>query len=194
MSDERSTTLLPPQEEGVAEMQNIGCDWCDRSRRIDLPWNVSYSKRPGDIVRGVFICAECSKRSPFELKEDTVTFRPGNQWITPLDETVPPSVQERYAEAELCMYAAAYRASAVMGRSAVELALVNVGVTKGTLENKIDNALSQGIIGQEQNSLAHGSRLIGNDAVHIGASVSPGEVPAVLSTAANIINHVFSSH
>jgi hypothetical protein len=190
MTTKRSDKLPSPEDKEVTEMPDIACDWCDHSRVVDLEWGM-YKVRPGDIIRGLLVCSNCGGRSPFEIRERTITFKPGRQLLTRLNDTVPADVGERYDEAALCLYAAAYRAAAVMSRAAVEQALVNNGITSGTLENKIDEALRQGIIGKEQHSIAHGSRLIGNDAVHKGASVSPGEVPAVLSAAANLINHVF---
>ena len=191
MSNE--SKLRPQPNKEVADVPNIACDECGRTREIDMRWphHEAYDPRPGDIIRGALVCSQCGGRSPFELREETITFKPGKQLVTPLNTGVPVSVRERYGEAEICLYAAAYRAAAVMGRSAVEQALVESGLTAGKLEDKIDKALAQSIIGQEQYALANGSRLIGNGAVHRAISVSPGEVPAVLSAAANIINHVF---
>ena len=190
MGDERSDKLLLPKEEEVAEMPNIACDWCSRSRMIDMPWSAHGENRPGDIIRGVFVCSGCGGRSPFEQRELTVIFKPGRQLLTSLNETVPDDVRERYVEAELCLYAAAYRGASVMSRAAVEQALRNRGLNQRSLEDQIDEALKQGIIGDEQKSIAHGSRLIGNGAVHAADSISPGDVPAVLSAAASLINHV----
>ena len=172
-------------------MPNILCDSCNRNRALDLYWHPSSNvDRPGDSVRGVFICGKCHGRSPFEFTEATLTFKPGKQLLTPLNDTVPADVQERYTEAQICLYAGAFRASAVMARASVEQALEARGVSKPTLDAQIKEALSQQIIGDEQSSIAHGSRLIGNDAVHAGPSISAGEVPAVIAAAAGIINHL----
>ena len=171
-------------------MPRIACDWCGRSREVDMRFSSYSGGPPGDILRGIFVCSSCNGRSPFELQEETITFKPGRQLLTPLNDNVPEDVRERYVEAELCLYAAAYRGAAVMGRSAVEQALRNRGLNQRRLEDQIDEALKQGIIGNEQKSIAHGSRLIGNGAVHAADSISPGDVPAVLSAAASLINHV----
>ena len=118
-------------------MPNISCDSCGRSRRLELDWHpLSNVERPGDSVRGVFICGKCHGRSPFQIVEATLTFKPGKQLLTPLKDTVPVDVQERNTEAEVCLYAGACRDSAVMDRAAVELALANKGVTNWKLEDE----------------------------------------------------------
>jgi len=155
-----------------------------------MAWN-TYDPPPGDIIRGLLICAHCGVRSPFELRERTITFKPGKQLVTPLDTNVPPNVCDRYAEAEICLYAAAYRAAAVMARAAVEEALEVIGFTQRTLEDRIEEALTQKKIGREEYAVAHGSRLIGNGAIHEATAISPGEIPAVLAAAAKVINHIF---
>lgn len=173
-------------------MPNIKCDSCGRSRAVDLYWNtVSNVDRPDDSVRGVFICGKCHEQSPFEFNEATLTFKPGKQLSTPLKDTVPADVEERYTEARVSLYAGACRASAVMARAAVELALASRGVTNWKLEDRIIEALKQKIIGPEEYALAQGSRLIGNDAVHAGLAVSPAEASAALSAAASIVNHLY---
>ncbi len=191
MSEETSDILVPPQEKGVEEMANVGCDYCGRARALEMPWEEPMMGRPGDAVRGVYICSYCQKPSPFELKEQTVTFRPGGRMVVPLGPAAIDAVRQRYHEAELCWYASANRAAAVMARAAVEEGLKSRGLTKGKLEEKINEALNQGIIGQEEQAIAHGSRLIGNSAVHEAEQIAPGQVPAVLSAAASIINHLF---
>ena len=189
MSGEQLDKLLPPQEE-VAKMPYVGCDWCDRSRLLDIQWNSAYPP-PGDIVRGVFVCSECDRSSPFALRESTITFKPGRQRITPLNAGVPKRVEEFYVEAELCLYAVAYRAAAAMARATVEQVLEEAGLTDRTLDDRINRARDQEIIGQEEHTLAHGSRLVGNDALHEAETISAGEVSAALSVAARIVNHIF---
>lgn len=91
--------LLPPNKEGVAVMPRIACDWCGRSREVDMRWSSYSSGAPGDILRGIFVCSSCNGRSPFELREETITFKPGRQLLTPLNDNVPEDVRERYVEA-----------------------------------------------------------------------------------------------
>jgi len=78
-----------------------------------------------------------------------------------------------------------------MARAAVEEALEVIGFTQRTLEDRIEEALTQKKIGREEYAIAHGSRLIGNGAIHEATAISPGEIPAVLAAAAKVINHIF---
>ena len=191
LSDE--SKLEPHPNKEVAPMLKLACDGCGRTREIDLPWPFDgrYDPRPGDIIRGALVCSHCGGRSPFELREDTLTFKPGKQLVAPLSANAPDSVRDRYTEAEICLHAAAYRAAAVMARAAVEEGLKEIGFTERSLDDRIDEALKQGKIGKEEYSVAHGSRLIGNDAIHDAETVSPGEIPAVLAAAAKVVNHIF---
>jgi len=89
------------------------------------------------------------------------------------------------------MFASACRGAAVMARATVEQALVNRGVKERTLDDSIAEAHKNGLLGPTELAIAHGSRLIGNGAIHEAASIEPGQVPPLLSAAALIVNHLF---
>ena len=65
------------------------------------------------------------------------------------------------------------------------------GVTKGKLEQRIDGARRKDILTDTEYMLAHGSRLVGNAALHRASIVAPSDIPAVLSAVVSITNHLF---
>jgi hypothetical protein len=103
----------------------------------------------------------------------------------------PDGAKEMYEQARLCIFGTAYRAAAVMGRASLEQALIARNFTSGLLEEKIDSAKANGTIGNREFSMAHGSRLIGNDAIHKDKVVTPAYLQNALSSAATIVNHLF---
>lgn len=185
---------LPEQQVREVEMATIMCEQCGSMRQVRLQGvvhNIGEGVVKKDVMRATLTCAKCDTRNVFELVEEAVTFRPSGAMYGALSANAPEDVTDIFLEAELCFYGLAYRAAAVMCRACVEQALTVKGISKGSLEDRIDVAQRQGILDQRVYMLSHGSRLIGNDAVHIKRVVNPGDVPAVLSTAVSIVNHVF---
>ena len=173
-------------------MPIIACDHCSHERDIDMPAQNRFGGRVGDEIRGVFSCSRCLGLSPFGLREDAVTFKPGNLLIISLDQNIPEEVVRFWSEVELCLYAAANRAAVVMARSAVEEALEQKGLTDRVLDTRIKRALDIGLVDHDEYSIAQGSRLIGNGAVHEATVVSSGDAVAAIAAAAKVINRIFS--
>lgn len=85
----------------------------------------------------------------------------------------------------------ARRGAAVMARATVEDALDTRGVRERELRQSIDVAKTRDLLGDTEVSIAHGSRLVGNNAIHQADRIELGEVPPVLSAAALIVNHLY---
>lgn len=182
-----------PKTEVAKEMVAITCDGCGRSREVGIQYinTLRSATRPGDSIHGVFVCVSCGHKSPFEVTEDRVTFKPGGNMTTPLNAGVPVSVTGRYDEAHTCWFAGAYRGAAVLARSVVETSLEEKGIRERNLEASIDKAKTNGLLGDEEYSIAQGSRLIGNHAIHKADDIKGGQVAGVLSAAATIVNHIW---
>ena len=85
----------------------------------------------------------------------------------PLPAGVPEGVEKEYREAELCASVEAWRAASAMLRSTIEKTLKANGYTKGTLQQKIDDAATDGVITSARKQKAHDDiRVLGNEVVH----------------------------
>ena len=185
MSSEEAR-IVPSFEEGEGTMAEFLCDGCEHTKAIEF-----RNYKPGDILRGVVLCSACGEQTFFEMKGTVLSFIPGKYLIIPPSPNVPQDSREKFTEAKLCYFAAALRATAVMQRASLESALNEKGFTKGTLEERIDNALANGDIKKREYTLAHGTRLIGNESIHQAKDINPAEVQPIFGALTQILNKLF---
>jgi uncharacterized protein DUF4145 len=80
---------------------------------------------------------------------------------------VPQGIAAEFREAELCAAFGAYRGASALLRSTLEKPLKANGYMKGSLEGKIDEAASDGVITEARRKRAHDDiRVLGNDVLH----------------------------
>lgn len=80
---------------------------------------------------------------------------------------VPAGILTEFREAERCASFSAWRAASALLRSTLEKALKANGYIKGTLEKKIDEAASDGVLTSARKQRAHEDiRVLGNEVVH----------------------------
>lgn len=84
----------------------------------------------------------------------------------PLDNETPDFLKKDLEEAYTCFSVAAYRATGVLARRALQLCCIEKGAPDGTLQDQIDWLLDKQIITKELKDWAHEVRLTGNDAAH----------------------------
>ena len=77
-----------------------------------------------------------------------------------------------------------------MCRSAFEQTLTEEGYEIGSLESKIEAAKKDGVLDDEQVAVAHGSRLMGNRALHRAGDIQPGQSLGALGAVATLVEHV----
>ena len=82
-----------------------------------------------------------------------------------LGASVPKSIAEAHAEAEICFSARAYTACAIMCRRALEGICVHHGLKKN-LKANLDELKKQGVIENRLFEWADSLRIAGNDAAH----------------------------
>lgn len=167
-------------------MTAINCDWCDTAFAIDGGRSLSPH-----LLRGAVFCARCKKPTVFAMEHDALVWRPGKLDM-PGVQGAPPLAVEMLNESRLCYGVAAVRGAVAMSRAAVEQALKAKGIIKGTLEQKIDEAKGEGLLDDREVSLAHSSRLIGNEALHDAVAIDLSLVPAALSAAIAIVGSLRS--
>jgi hypothetical protein len=110
-----------------------------------------------------------------------------------LPASVPEGVQKEYREAELCASVEAWRAASVLLRSTLEKTLKGNGYTKGSLQQKIDEAAADGVITSARKQKAHDDiRVLGNEVVHDDwRSVLEDEVISALHYAQRILEDLY---
>lgn len=98
-----------------------------------------------------------------------VNFRGIHWWPLPqskLSNDIPAEVSNIYYEAVITYYAKAPRATAVMLRRTVEAIVVNLGETKGSLAQRLQNLSDKNILQSSLSDWAKEVRLIGNQGAH----------------------------
>jgi hypothetical protein len=85
----------------------------------------------------------------------------------PVPKGVPEEIKNEFEEAELCASVAAWRSASAMLRSVLEKTLKLNGYDKGSLKDKIDEAVKDGILTEARSRRAHENiRVLGNDILH----------------------------
>ena len=176
--------MCQPQEQGVEEMPVFVCSGCGINRQIE------FMSLPGDTLRAVLHC-RCKERTYLEIQNNAIKSLPGTTFGS-LKKNVCAEAKDRYTEAKECFYATTLRASVVMARSAIEAELKRKGYNKGKLRDKIEDAHKNGLLGDTEYTLAQGSRLIGNQAIHKSKVIKPEEVVSALGATAIILNNLKS--
>ena len=95
------------------------------------------------------------------------SFHPRALSSAQLPAEVPEGVRREFREAELCASVEAWRAASALLRSVLEKALRANGYVRGSLQQKIDDAASDGVITSARKQKAHDDiRVLGNEVVH----------------------------
>jgi len=186
----KSATL--PEKLGVRD-DMITCIGCGQLREIEVNptlKELSALKRIGDVLRGSLYCPRCEHWTAFQMTNGHLTFIQSDKTFGVLAPTVGSVLRGIYEEAEASFYATAYRGSAILCRACVEDELVVQGFKQGRLEQKINAAKRSGALDSTLVTLAHGARLVGNKAVHTQKSISPNEIPPLLSATVQLVNHL----
>lgn len=167
------------------EMAQIRCVQCQDVKDVFL-----RSLHDDEILRGVILCP-CGGKTSFELKGNVLSFIASKDFPISDPKHLPNDARERFSEAKLCYFGLALRATAVMLRATVESALKEKGIIKGKLEEKIDVALKQNIISQREYTLAHGTRLVGNESIHDATIITLAEIQGLFGAVAQIMDKIF---
>lgn len=183
--------ILGPEETGGDTMANLVCDHCGDVLELSYRITSRFPTDTGDIITGVLTCTRCQQKTIFGMKDDAVNFYPGKAVYGQLDEWVPAMVREFFVDAEMCFFGTGFRGAVAMSRACVEEGLEQKGYSGKQLELLINDAHEAGALDPTNYMLAHGSRLVGNEALHKASSIQPSNVPAVLSAAVSICNYLF---
>lgn len=83
-----------------------------------------------------------------------------------VDDAVPPSIREDFAEALRCRWIKAYKATVTMCRRAIQASVVELGASDKRLVEQIDELAIKGKLTASLKDYAHEVRLAGNDGAH----------------------------
>ena len=171
-------------------MTQLICAHCGESRILE-DRTVRSPSTQADLLRGVSTCGQCGQKTVFGMTNNAITFYPGKGAYGILSENTPQDIRDIFVDAELCFYGMGLRGAVAVSRACVEAGLSHKEITERTLEKSIDLAVENSVLTATQHMLAHGSRLVGNDALHEATDIALSDVPSVLSAVVGIINHLF---
>lgn len=128
----------------------------------------TYSRIHWRLLR----CSGCGRAGLAKFHDGNLppvleSFSPRTLPASPLPSDVPETLKEEYREAELCSSVEAWRAASALVRSVLEKTLKANGYTKGSLQQKINDAADDGVITGARRQKAHDEiRVLGNEVVH----------------------------
>jgi hypothetical protein len=158
--------------------------------------NSQYARIHWRLLR----CSGCSRAGLAKFHDNgnaqsavLESFHPRALASAGLPTAVPDGIAREYREAELCASVEAWRAASALLRSTLEKTLKANGYTKGSLQQKIDDAANDGIITSARRQKAHDDiRVLGNEVVHDDwRPVDEGEVQAALHYAQRILEDFY---
>jgi hypothetical protein len=159
----------------------------------------NYDGKPYDRIHWrILRCSGCGRAGLAKFHDGVnpailESFHPRALISTKLPATVPEGVQKEFREAELCMSVEAWRAASALLRSSLEKTLKINGYTKGSLQQKIDEAASDGVITAARKQKAHDDiRVLGNEVVHDDwRAVTENEVESALHYAQRVLEDFY---
>lgn len=172
-------------------MAELACAHCGKIRELQRIVRVSHVGEKDDLIRGVLTCRGCDKQTVFGMRNNAIDFYPGKDMFGEPHKNAPVEVKDAYTEAVLSFYGAAYRSAVSMARACLEQSLLGRRIKEDKLEKMIEEAFSAKLITQEHQMLAHGSRLVGNNALHKAKVIVPVEAQVALSAVVQIVNYLF---
>lgn len=92
---------------------------------------------------------------------------------SPVKNEIPEPMKSALKEAKVCLAAGANIAAAIMAQRALEDFVNANGATGKNLFQKIDSLVAAHTITPAQRDLAHGTRMVGNDAAHGNGEEDP---------------------
>ena len=200
---------LPPNGKGVEEMPKIMCEECNQHnqlRQMNSYWadaftiqvtrdDESYGPQShGQTVAGTLTCTQ-GHQTPFKLVNNISV--PTVQQLTEsheLREQVPEGIVEDVQEGERCYFNQSLKASAVMFRRSIQLALEDLGApTKLPLGPLLDFAQEQNPkwLSEDTDFLAKGVKRFGDAGAHHKGDLIAQQVAMLSHVAVLVLNELY---
>jgi len=172
-------------------MPEINCPNCQGTKRtVPITIDCHTSAQMDGIVK----CLMCNHEIPITIKDGRIlkldTTLPSRQ-SNGLHSSVPPDIKEDVQEAERAHYSQCYKASTTMCRRALQLSLIDKGVTDKALSSMLQEAKNSGLLTIDTYNLATSIKGYGDIGAHRKDIISPKEVELVIYCAVRILNELF---
>ncbi len=176
----------------VSKMPDLPCSNCGMRMIVNIGEPHDQPSKPARLIGSAF-CRKCNNATGFELQDNMISYISGKHSYGSIDPKVPEIARVLYAEAEMCSRSAAPNAVAAMCRAAIETALTKAGFNGDNLKQQINRAAAAGTLDQDDMTLAHGSRLLTNAAIHNAELILLSHVPSMLAATVRVLNKLASA-
>ena len=165
MNREARITPIPQRVLGSLSLK---CPRCDANGTFDYRGNVMWIVQGVPMEYSLWSCPnpECNIIVYVTTDEQGTILDTYPKRVPKIEQAVPSSVRSDMEEAYKSFNAGAWRASAAVGRRALQSSLLELKATKGKLQDQIDEVYAKTMITKEIRDWAHEIRLIGNDGAH----------------------------
>ncbi|RKR89937.1 uncharacterized protein DUF4145 [Micromonospora pisi] len=111
---------------------------------------------------------------------------------TQLSVEIPDPARKSFEEARACHHAGQFTAAALMVRRTLEAVCIDKGATTGSLQVKLNELKSKGIIEGKLTDWSHDLRALGNEAAHdTTIFISAADAQDALELAEALLNYVY---
>ena len=183
--------IIALKKKGEQEMTEILCPNCPETVP---PTSFGIHCTGKSKLWGIIQCTKCLHEMPFSMYHDRLQrldiALPGVQ-SDKLNSLVTPDIKEDVQEAERCNYHQCYKACVTMCRRALQLGLIDKGISDGRLSLMLEGALKQKLIEQKTYDLATSIKGYGDIGAHRREHLEPKEVELVIYATVRMLNELF---
>ncbi len=173
------------------EMPVVNCPNCQGKKRSD---SIILKCEHSAKIQGIIQCLRCEHEFPITIVNDTIqkidVALPGIQ-SDKLNQSVEADIKEDVEEAERCNYHQCYKACVTMCRRALQLGLIDKGITDTRLSLMLQGALKDKLIEQKTYDLATSIKGYGDIGAHRREHLEPKEVELVIYATVKMLNELF---
>jgi len=149
---------------------------------------------PEAEIIGIFKCLACGHELPITVRNGFITELhpelPGTQ-SDKLNSSVSADIKKDVKEAERAHYNQCDKACVTMCRRALQLGLMDRGISDAPLSKMIDSAVSEKYIEQSTQSLATSIKGYGDIGAHRREQLESQEVKMVIYATVRMLNELF---
>jgi len=190
---EENAKLLPSEEMEVEEMTPIRCEECGRTGEMRLSPHASGAK--GFLLAGIVTCLEDGHQWPIKIRNDVVV---ETKEMMPVHESdsliaeVPEGLIQDVEEAERAHFGQCYKASVVMCRRALQLALVEKGISDKPFSIMLREAEQCGILTGRNVGLAETIKDLGDAGAHRREEITAQDANLMIYASVRLLNEMFA--
>ncbi len=189
--EDNQNDIIALTKEGGQEMASLICPNCHGHKRTTP---ITVECMPDAKMWGIIQCLRCEHELPITISSGFIqkidTSLPGAQSDN-LHSSVPSDIQGDVREAERANYAQCYNACVAMCRRALQLGLIDKGISDGPLGGMLNQALSNNLLRQDTYNLATSVKGYGDIGVHRREQLEPQEVNMVIYATVRMLNQLF---